>query len=365
MSMAEQSAAPRGETIAFEQRAKLGDFFGLSLKNGFLNLITLTLYRFWGKTEVRRRVWSTTYLNGEPLEYTGRGGELFKGFLFALAVFGVPFLLLSFGAQLLGPAAAAAIVLPLYLLIFFLFGFGMFTAFRYMASRTVWRGVRFELKGSPVDYAWRYIGYALLSAVTLGWFWPAAQRRLSGALWDGLSFGDRPLRFDMEAARKVSVYRPFVLGMVVVVVGYLVLIGAAFGGLGQLMPAAGTANEHSLADALIVMTVAAFALLVVAVALAPYQAAQLRSVAAGVKIDDAGFRLELSWPQMAWLTLSNIFLAAISLGFLMPYVQARTTRFLVSRLSSEGAVDLSHVRQAARGPKTAEGLADAFGMAPI
>jgi uncharacterized membrane protein YjgN (DUF898 family) len=105
--------------------------------------------------------------------------------------------------------------------------------------------------------------------------------------------------------------------------------------------------------------------LVVAVALAPYQAAQLRSVAAGVKIDDAGFRLELSWPQMAWLTLSNIFLAAISLGFLMPYVQARTTRFLVSRLSSEGAVDLSHVRQAARGPKTAEGLADAFGMAPI
>src|SRR3712207_2766510 len=95
------SEQERAEPLTFSHTLALKPFAVLGLKNGLLNLVTLTLYRFWGKTEVRRRVWDGVQMNGEPFEYTGRGVELFMGFLLALGVVGLPFLIVVFGAQFL------------------------------------------------------------------------------------------------------------------------------------------------------------------------------------------------------------------------------------------------------------------------
>jgi uncharacterized membrane protein YjgN (DUF898 family) len=364
--MSTPEATPGAHEVRLEQRLKPADFLGLSLKNGLLNIVTLTLYRFWGKTEVRRRIWAATYLNGEPLEYTGRGKELFMGFLLALFVITLPLLFVIFGAQFLGPAMAGLIILPVYLGLFFLLGFGIFTAFRYLASRTVWRGVRFGLAGSPVDYGRSYLGYLLLSGVTLGWFWPAAQRRLAGRLWGGLLFGDRPFRFEIAEARKVGVYKPFALAWIGGFVAYIVLFAVLISiGIAQAAEG-GEPREPSLTQIVLVYVVA-FAILVVgSIIAAPYQTAMLRSIAAGVRLDGVEFHLDLKWPQMAWLSLSNILLITFSLGFLMPFVQARTTKTLMDHLRTTGAIDLSAIRQSAdTGPRHGEGLADAFGTAAI
>ena len=106
-------AALIGEPVVLSQRGQLKSFAWLSLRNGLLNLITLTLYRFWGKTEVRRRLWATTYLNDEAFEYTGRGVELFVGFLLALLVLVLPYLCVIFAGQFLGPLFGL-LILPLY-----------------------------------------------------------------------------------------------------------------------------------------------------------------------------------------------------------------------------------------------------------
>ncbi|MGE0007689.1 MAG: DUF898 family protein [Parvibaculaceae bacterium] len=45
----------------------------IALVNAALFVLTLTVYRFWAKTNVRRHIWSCVHINGEPLEYTGRG----------------------------------------------------------------------------------------------------------------------------------------------------------------------------------------------------------------------------------------------------------------------------------------------------
>ena len=70
-------------------------FVALSFKNFLLRIVTLGVYQFWGKTEVRKRIWSAIRLNGEPLQYTGTGKEMFLGFLFVLAVVTIPALLLA------------------------------------------------------------------------------------------------------------------------------------------------------------------------------------------------------------------------------------------------------------------------------
>ncbi|MDB5437139.1 MAG: hypothetical protein JWR47_3396 [Phenylobacterium sp.] len=358
-----------GDRVVLSQRGVLMSFAWLSLRNGLLNLITLTLYRFWGKTEVRRRLWATTYLNDEAFEYTGRGVELFVGFLLALVVIALPFLCIIFGAQFLGPGMALLVILPSYLFLFFIAGLGRFTAFRYLATRTAWRGVRFHMRGTARSFGLAWMGYALLSGITFGWFWPAADRRLAGRLWDGLSFGDRDFQFRIDDARREPVYGAYALSWVLGVVGYIVFIGVIFAALYPQMKANGGSGAPpviTLSEMITIYSAAGGLALFYAVALSPFHAAMLRSIVTGIGFQDVRFRLRLRWFDMAGLTVSNIVLLTVSLGLLMPFVEARTRKFLISRLETTGEFDMSAVGQAqGLRPRTGEGLADAFGIATI
>lgn len=363
MSLVDDATAARGEELAFAQKAEPNSYVGLSFKNWLLNIVTLTLYRFWGKTAVRRRLWNSTYLNGEPFEYTGRGLELFLGFLFAILLVTLPLLLIIFGAQFLGAAGAALTVVLADLGLIVLLGFGRFAAFRYLASRTVWRGVRFQLTGGALRYGFKFLGYMLLVLVSFGWFLPAAQRRLAAPLWGGLRFGDRPLSFSLPDARKSKIYGAFARLWVGGLIAYFVWIAVIMRFMPGIASAAGgepTLREIGAIYAS-VLILGVFLMLLYA----PYHAALLRSVVSGIKFDDARFRIDLSWSDLLVLTLSNIAYLTVSLGILMPFVEARTARFLVSRIRSTGLADLESACQAPAGPRTGEGLADAFGVVTV
>ena len=71
---------PCEETLSIEWQYPPG-LIGLSFINTLFRLTTLGIYHFWAKTEVRQRIWSAIRINDEPLTYTGRGMELFVGFL--------------------------------------------------------------------------------------------------------------------------------------------------------------------------------------------------------------------------------------------------------------------------------------------
>jgi uncharacterized membrane protein YjgN (DUF898 family) len=142
-------------------------FLKLMFKGAMLQLVTLGFYRFWFVTDIRRRLWSDTSIDGDALEYTGRGRELLIGFLFALAIL-APFYVLYFLAGLEAERLKAFAGAPLFLA-FYLFGqFAAFRARRYRLTRTIWRGVRFWMTGSGVSYALRSFGWTLLTVVTLG-----------------------------------------------------------------------------------------------------------------------------------------------------------------------------------------------------
>src|SRR5262249_39832474 len=84
-----------------------GGFAGLSILNGVLRILTLGVYHFWGKTEIRQRIWSAVRVDGEPLEYRGTGGELLRGFLIVFFLVLLPMILASFAASLLRPSPHA------------------------------------------------------------------------------------------------------------------------------------------------------------------------------------------------------------------------------------------------------------------
>lgn len=352
-------APSSGEALTFGHTIRPASFVGLSLKNGLLNIITLTLYRFWGKTEVRRRVWSHVTLNGEPFEYTGKGKELFLGFLLAILVVGVPYLALILAIQFVSPLFTL-LLLPVYVGLVVLIGMAIFMTYRYQASRTLWSGVRFHLSGEPSGYGWSYLGYALLSGITFGWYSPIMTMKLAEKIWSGMQYGDQ--RLSWARAHKHNLYGPFAIAWVAGIFGYGVLIAALMPGI---IANAGSGAEPS---ALLFVQFYAYGLayaLFLVIATAAYHAAVMREIAASIRMADARFQLDVKAGALMGLIISNLAIIVLSLGFLQPVAMARTVKFLINRLSSTGTAPLASAHQAPRGPKTGEGLADAFDVAPF
>src|SRR5580693_7452080 len=94
-----------------------GRFVRLLIRGGFLQLVTFGFYRFWLVTDIRRHLWSATSIDGDALEYIGRGRELLIGFLFAIAVL-APLFLLYFLAGVEAERFRAFASFPLYLLLY-------------------------------------------------------------------------------------------------------------------------------------------------------------------------------------------------------------------------------------------------------
>lgn len=144
--------------------------FGLLVKNILLGLLTLGLYRFWARTALRRYFWSAVTIDGEPLEYTGRGSELFIGFLVVLAVF-VPVTIAYYIVQTMLVASDTAqgwLDIFYVIAVSLLVAAGQYRARRYRLSRTVWRGIRAAQDGSTWVYMGRYALWLAIFPLTLG-----------------------------------------------------------------------------------------------------------------------------------------------------------------------------------------------------
>lgn len=344
-------------------------YIGLALLNVLLNILTLTLYRFWGRTAIRRRLWAETSLDGEAFEYTGRGSELFKGFLIATFAVFLPFILISGAAQaFLPPEQALLILFPLYLVMGLLFFAAIFLARRYQLSRTLWRGLRFSLDGSPWAYAGLAYAFSLLRFLTLGWYEPAARQRLAQKIWSRTRYGDEYFAFGEDVGENLAgpTYGYFAIGWFL----SLPLAALTFAGFGYLAYTLGLVGPDARADAstdyrsammlgfLGVGAVAAAALVYI-LAYFPYQAAAMRRTAQLLSFGATRFRLRISTPGLLWLQVSNLLLIVVTLGLLFPMAQVRTWRFVVRNLEAVGPLHLQSVQQnPERGPRSGEGLAD-------
>lgn len=353
--------------VTVEQKGEPGGFWALGFKNWILNVLTLTIYRFWAKTNTRRRLWASTIVNGDPLEYSGTGMELFKGFLLAILLF-LPFGLAIFAAQLLlPPASAAGAVALVYLVLFWLMGVAIFLARRYQMSRTVWRGVRFSQHGSPLAFGFETLSYTLLTAITLGWFGPAARMRLAGRLWSQTAFGDRRFRWERPPGDAGEpLYRSFAVAWAGVIVGYVGLIVAVMVPLMASQTDLGVdlPEVHKLLVPAGITAVVAILLALIAAAW--HAAVLIRCEAQSVKLDGLSFTLTARPWSFFWLAVTNALLMLLTLGIAAPVVQLRVVRYLATRLGVTGTIDLAAVNQAAgRGPSQGEGLADGLDLSGV
>ncbi|MBA4350719.1 MAG: DUF898 domain-containing protein [Rhodobacter sp.] len=391
---------PAVSDLQVQYRGDAAKLFPLALGVGVLGLVTLGIYRFWGKARIRRHVWGKMRVGDDALEFTGTGLEMFLGFLMAvvaLAVYlavvqlilffvGIRFVFdpqseMEVIAQGVSIALSFLAVLPLLI-------FAAYRSRRYKLARTRFRGIRFAMANAAGGYVIRALGYLVLTVVSLGLLWPLMTFRLEAYMTDRTWYGGARFR---QGGTWRGLYRAYfhvivgmgmilaafvfgalgedwmagllgVLGVIWGLVGLILYRVRAFGylmshkemegGLGfRAEPRAGAVVWTYLKGALIVGLLGGVAS---AVILAPLGAMM-------VGIEEASDFVQLEFAVLGvvlYLLVLTVF-GALSLVFISQPVLAH----FVGSVTVTGVAALDAVRQrVADGGADAEGLADALDM---
>lgn len=352
----------------FALNARFGELAGLAGKNALLGLITLTLYRFWARTTMRRRLWSRTSVLGDPLEYTGSGWELFRGFLLSLPTFFLPAIFVLYLAPLaFDPGTAFLLLLGFYAFAVPLINAARYWMRRYQLSRTRWRGIRLALTGSAWGYAWASIGWSLLELITLGWYGPVARMRRAKLLWENARYGDQPFKFSADDSNLADkLYGPFALGWfgtpIAFMFGFFIagLVAAAIFGVSAAQQAETVISVAAVFIAIGGLLLAGALVLLV---WTPFNAAAMNRVAEHLELDGARFHMKVTTFGLFGVTLQAIAIFVFSIGFLAPLAGAIYVRYVFNRLEMIGTPRFADIGQSiVAPPDSAEGIADAFDL---
>ena len=354
------------EPLQFEFVPRPG-LLKLTIVNALLSIVTLGFYRFWGKTRVRQHIWSSVHINGEPLEYTGTGMELFKGFLVVFGTLGLPFVIAVVAISITrGPESVwlKALQGVAAIFIYFFWGYAVYKARKFQLTRTMWRGIRGTLVGSAMKYSIANFGATLARSITLGWATPAMNTILQERIISDMRFGDAAFKFQ---GRSGPLYKSYAASWLLNVVLYASLFGIVVYAVshGMLNLEFGPDNRTFPANgwkfvALILVLFVTYMLLLPFI-WSIYMARELQLFAEYTRFDGAQFRLNATRGSMVWLTIVNFLITVLTLGFGRPFVQRRQVRYVIDRLELFGSVDIDRIMQSpipmeSRG----EGLADAF-----
>jgi uncharacterized membrane protein YjgN (DUF898 family) len=355
--------APDGKQPLLKYDGKLGELYAIFIKNLLLQIVTLGIYRFWATTNTRRYVWSRMQFQGERFEYTGTGGELFKGFLLAIAVFfgaaiGAVILSVILGKLTHSAFLSALPIVALYVFAVLAAAGAFYSAQRYRLSRTVWCGIRGGMSGSALVYGAFVLLYAVLMIVTLGQMVPWVTMRLAERRINASSFGSETFRFQGRAR---ELYGPFVATFAGIV-AMVVVLGLAFmKSIVQFVMVTAPLHENGRMSAQAIVPVVVFYLLLSIGSLliqSFYLALVTRHVTGNTRLgEQLRFGSLLTGVRLLRVTAGNLAIVFCTFGLGYPVALQRALRLLADTLVVEGGLDPQTLGQnTQREPRTGEGM---------
>jgi uncharacterized membrane protein YjgN (DUF898 family) len=315
---------------------RTGELFLLCFLVLLLNIVTLGFYRFWGRTRIRKYLWSHVSLNGDRFTYDGTGGELFVRFLVALLIIVPLFSMVALASAFSGNKALLVTTqIAQALLIVYLSVFAYYTGHRYRLSRTTWRGIRGGLEGSANLYALMWFGFLPLQAITLGLAAPWQFIALRRYETRNAGFGDANFCFEGTGRGVLGAYLlPW--GMMA---GLVVLAVAA----ARIMPL--VHGHRGLAIALLVVGFVAYWFALVAAGLRYWGRAMNYAVQC-MSFHGMTFASTFRGRRLLTLWLGNIAIVIFTLGFASALAAQRIARFYCRNLQLANVEALDTLSQA-------------------
>jgi uncharacterized membrane protein YjgN (DUF898 family) len=320
-----------------------GSRFGMFTMNTLLTLLTFGVYSFWARIKIRRYLHSQTKFGGARLAFHGTGGELLKGWMKAVAVFGIPYSALNYAGMVQTDVTlqwGVNIVAGLFILCFI--PIAIVGSHRYRMTRTSWRGIYFSFRNSAKDFFTLYLKGMLFSILTLGIYYPIFDNAKRAFLVSGTHFGNRAFGFDGEAKELGSIYfKAFRLLILGLVTAEAVLLATPF--------LSGQANPNQIIE-IVFWTTIAMALMVIPFVIGIwfwFQATKQRYMWSHTTFGPARFHATMTGTGLFELKLTNLFLLICTLGLAWPWVQTRNLQFLYFHVGLQGPLNLKQVVQEA------------------
>jgi len=365
-SRAHSSPVPQTRAL-LRNHLELGPLFKIVLTNLLLSIVTLGIYRFWGKTRLRRYLWGHVEIMGDRLEYTGTGKELFLGFLFVFIIILVPFFaVFGFLEAVMVEASenAQALVSGLQtVLIVFLIGVALYRARRYRLTRTHWRGIYGNQTGSALKYGLMGLACYFLTAITLGLVWPVCSVWLKKYEMAHTWLGNQQPEFTPKTSK---LYGPFLIAWF----GGLLLLGCGVVLIGLVTKASsidfnGGGEPSALALVGVIALIYASMLPFLSMFLW-YRGKAYNHFVSSTRFHGHDLSSSVTGMGFMWLIVSNVLLVVFTLGLAIPITFKRVLNFVERHVGLVGDGDFNALLQSTQEkPTRGEGLADAFDIGGI
>jgi uncharacterized membrane protein YjgN (DUF898 family) len=352
---------------AFQFHGSWLEFSRIAFPNLLLTIVTLGIYRFWATTREREYLWGKTQFIDERLEWTGRGIELFIGFIMAFLLVGIPFIVIQLVSQGLifqgAPVIAALLTFAMVLSLFYLTGVAYFRALRYRLSRTYWRGIRGGSDDPGFQYGLSYMWKSFIGWLPLFLLVPWAMIGLWNDRWNAMSFG--PHRFSANAAWKPLMKRYLLFYLVPV----LVVIGGAIFGISMAAsgdtPDAMGSTGMAIGAILAIVALLAFYILLPLAALAFYSK-YFRLAVGGLRLHNLEFDFRARALDWVLFFLANMAIVICTLGIGYIFMPYRNWKFFIDHMEAYGEINIDELTQSETAvTKHGEGLLDAFDVGAI
>jgi len=284
--------------LAFDGKAF--ELFLIYLRTVLLSIVTLGIYSFWARAEIRRYLADRTRFDGVAFAFKGTGTELALGFLRALGLLLTIVAALVLSAVLIDDKAGAIVGFVLfYGGLLALAPLVLVGAWRYRMSRTSLRGIRFAFHGKVGECARIILLGGLLSFLFFGLYTPFFLNNLRRFYVRNSAWGSARFDYDGEGSELFGAY----LGSALLTVPTL--------GLSLLWFRMRKHNyywEHTT-----------------------FQGARFRST--------------VSFGEYAFLQITNVLAVVFTLGLAWPWAKVRSLRFTLERLTVDGVLSLEQIAQ--------------------
>jgi uncharacterized membrane protein YjgN (DUF898 family) len=309
---------------------------------------------------LRQYLWSRFSFLDDRFEFSGRGLEMFLGFLMVIGglfVWGLATTAVELSLEndpVLNHGAIATIT---FIIIFYLAFVAQFSAQRYRLTRTRWRGIGGGMRGSSLVYALKACLLMLLLPISLFLARPYVALKLLRHRIERTSIGDWPLRMDYTPA--ASLLGRYVLcGILALVLSGVISFILVQSVIAKFAPVLFGALGFD-----VVLPVATYGVfyLVSAWMMASFWALYWRHVAEHIRWGDVRFRVSLQRKHFARFRVWHILALIFSFGLAYPWVVHQSARILAANFVVLGQVDPETLRQTdLSGAAIGEGLVNAF-----
>ncbi len=326
-----------------------GEYFRIWIVNLALSIVTLGIYSAWAKVRRKRYFHNHTLLDEHNFDYLADPVAILKGRVIAFALFLLYVLLQQNMAWL------SALLLALFYLVM---PWIVVRSLQFNARNSSYRALRFDFVGGLGESFRIYVGWGLLSLLSLGLALPYLVYRKTAFTAGNHAYGSTRFGFQGKGSPYYGIFFKASLVTLVPLVA-LVAGGITLATLEHEGPVGITEVLGTLGLGLLLL----YSALPIAAAYINVRIARLAFL--GTRFGELGFAGRHTARGLIGLYLSNLILIVLTLGLYIPWARVRSAKYWLDNLAVVGperALDRFVVAANMEVAATGGEMADAFNV---